>query len=120
MSPRRHPFREGLYLIVSDIEAARQDLRSRGVKVSGPFHGGGDVHNGADEPHLFGSVRLDGTDPERRSYFSLASVQRSRWQRLCCPGNYHATCRVEADTTFTSAAELFSDAAARSGRAWRA
>lgn len=64
---------KGLYLIVSDIEAACKDLLSRGVKVSGPFHGGGDVHVGADEPHLFGSVRIDGADPERRSYFSLAS-----------------------------------------------
>jgi catechol 2,3-dioxygenase-like lactoylglutathione lyase family enzyme len=63
---------KGLYLVVSDIEAACKDLRSRGVKVSGPFHGG-DAHYGTDEPHLFGSVRLDGLDPERRSYFSLAS-----------------------------------------------
>jgi predicted enzyme related to lactoylglutathione lyase len=36
---------KGLYLIVSDIEAACKDLLSRGVKVSGPFHGGGDVHS---------------------------------------------------------------------------
>ena len=63
----------GLYLIVSDIEAARKELLSRGVKVSEIFHGGGDVHTGADEPHLFGSVRLSGPDPERRSYCSLAS-----------------------------------------------
>jgi catechol 2,3-dioxygenase-like lactoylglutathione lyase family enzyme len=97
----------GLYLIVTDIETACKDLRSRGVKVSGPFHGGGDVHNGADEPHLFGSVRLDGPDPERRSYFSLASFSDpdgNGWmiQEITArlPG------RVEADTTFTSAAEL--------------
>jgi hypothetical protein len=64
---------KGLYLIVSDIEVACKELLSRGVKVSEPFHGGGDVHTGADEPHLFGSVRLSGPDPERRSYFSLAS-----------------------------------------------
>src|SRR3981189_1821597 len=54
---------KGLYLIVSDIEAARKELLSRGGKVSGPFHGGGDVHAGADEPHLFGSVRIGGPDP---------------------------------------------------------
>ncbi len=98
---------KGLYLIVSDIEAACKDLLSRGVKVSGPFHGGGDVHVGADEPHLFGSVRIDGADPERRSYFSLASFSDpdgNGWMlqeittRL--PG------RVEGDTTFASAAEL--------------
>lgn len=98
---------KGLYLIVSDIEATRKELLSRGVKVSEPFHGGGDVHTGADEPHLFGSVRLAGPDPERRSYFSLASFSDpdgNGWMlqeittRL--PG------RVEGDTTFASAAEL--------------
>jgi catechol 2,3-dioxygenase-like lactoylglutathione lyase family enzyme len=64
---------KGLYLVVSDIEAARNELLGRGVKISEPFHGGGDVHTGADEPHLFGSVRVGGPDPERRSYLSLAS-----------------------------------------------
>src|ERR1700722_10117084 len=47
---------KGLYLIVSDIEAARKELLSRGVKVSEAFHGG-DAHTGSDEPYLFGSVR---------------------------------------------------------------
>jgi catechol 2,3-dioxygenase-like lactoylglutathione lyase family enzyme len=98
---------KGLYLIVSDIDAACKDLLSRGVKVSGPFHGGDDMHVGADEPHLFGSLRIDGADPERRSYFSLASfsdADGNGWMlqeittRL--PG------RVEGDTTFASAAEL--------------
>jgi catechol 2,3-dioxygenase-like lactoylglutathione lyase family enzyme len=98
---------KGLYLIVSDIEAACKKLLRSGVKVSGPFHGGGDVHTGTDEPHLFGSVRLGGPDPERRSYFSLASFSDpdgNGWMlqeistRL--PG------RVEADTIFISAAEL--------------
>jgi catechol 2,3-dioxygenase-like lactoylglutathione lyase family enzyme len=41
---------KGLYLVVSDIEVARKELLSRGVKVSEPFHGGGDAHFGADEP----------------------------------------------------------------------
>jgi predicted enzyme related to lactoylglutathione lyase len=97
----------GLYLVVSDIEAARKELLSHGVEVSEPFHGGGDVHIGADEPHLFGSVRLGGLDPERRSYFSLASFSDpdgNGWllQEITTrlPG------RVEADTTFTSAADL--------------
>ncbi|WP_407188385.1 VOC family protein [Bradyrhizobium centrosematis] len=63
----------GLYLIVSDLEAARQDLLDRGVEISAPFHGGGDVHAGSDEPYLFGSVRVDGPDPKRGSYSSFAS-----------------------------------------------
>ncbi|TFV49709.1 VOC family protein [Bradyrhizobium niftali] len=98
---------KGLYLVVSDIEAACKDLLSRGVTVSGPFHGGGEVRNGVDEPHLFGSVRLGGPDPDRRSYFSLASFSDpdgNGWllQEITTrlPG------RVETDTTFTSAVEL--------------
>jgi catechol 2,3-dioxygenase-like lactoylglutathione lyase family enzyme len=63
----------GLYLIVADIEAARGDLLRRGVEVSEAFHDGGDVHLGADEPYLFGSYRVGGADPERRSYRTFAS-----------------------------------------------
>jgi catechol 2,3-dioxygenase-like lactoylglutathione lyase family enzyme len=63
----------GLYLIVSDLEAARQDLLDRGVEVSAPFHGAGDVHVGPDEPYLSGSFRVSGADPKRGSYGSFAS-----------------------------------------------
>src|SRR6516164_7987357 len=64
---------QGLYLIVSDIEAARNDLIDRGVKVSEIFHAEGDVHVGTDEPYLFGSVRKNGRAPARSSYHSYAS-----------------------------------------------
>jgi catechol 2,3-dioxygenase-like lactoylglutathione lyase family enzyme len=63
---------QGLYLIVSDIEAAREDLHRRGVDISEVFHAG-DVHAGNDEPYLFGRHRVSGADPERRSYRSYAS-----------------------------------------------
>jgi catechol 2,3-dioxygenase-like lactoylglutathione lyase family enzyme len=63
----------GLYLIVSDLEAARKDLLDRGIEVSAPFHGAGDVHAGTDEPYLSGSVRVDGADPKRGSYGSFAA-----------------------------------------------
>jgi len=63
----------GLYLVVSDLEAARQDLLDRGVEVSAPFHGAGEVHAGPDEPYLFGSVRVSGADPKRGSYASFAA-----------------------------------------------
>ncbi|MBR0960177.1 VOC family protein [Bradyrhizobium japonicum] len=63
----------GLYLIVPDLEAARQDLLDRGVAVSAPFHGAGDLHAGPDEPYLFGSARVGGIDPKRGSYSSFAS-----------------------------------------------
>ncbi|MDG4757371.1 VOC family protein [Micromonospora sp. WMMD710] len=48
------------YLVVSDIEAARDALVSAGVEVSGVFH------VSPDGP-------VDGPDPERRSYFSRAT-----------------------------------------------
>ncbi len=63
---------QGLYLIVSDLAAARNELIGRGVKVSDVFHNEG-VYVGSDEPYLFGRVRVSGPDPEHRSYRSFAS-----------------------------------------------
>jgi catechol 2,3-dioxygenase-like lactoylglutathione lyase family enzyme len=48
-------------LVVSDIDAAREDLINRGVEVTEVFH---------NEP---GRGPVPGPDPERRSYLSLAS-----------------------------------------------
>jgi catechol 2,3-dioxygenase-like lactoylglutathione lyase family enzyme len=66
---------QGLYLIVSDVEAARNDLLGRGVEIGEVFHGGGDVYTGADEPYLFGRCRVSGPDPEHGSYRSFASFK---------------------------------------------
>jgi len=66
---------QGLYLIVSDIEAARKELLRHGVEVSEVFHGAGDVYAGPDEPYLFGRIRVNGPDPEHRSYRSFASFR---------------------------------------------
>ena len=66
---------QGLYLIVSDINAAREELRGRGVDISEVFHDGGDVHTGEHEPYLFGRLRVSGSDPEHRSYRSFASFR---------------------------------------------
>jgi predicted enzyme related to lactoylglutathione lyase len=63
---------QGMYLIVSDLEAARAELVARGVDVSGVFHSD-DAHTGTDEPYLFGRRRIGGPDPERGSYRSFAS-----------------------------------------------
>jgi catechol 2,3-dioxygenase-like lactoylglutathione lyase family enzyme len=98
---------KGLYLVVSDIEAARKELLSRGVNVSEVFHGGGDVHFGVDEPHLFGSVRTNGSDPERRSYYSLASFSDpdgNGW--LLQENTSRLPGRIEGDTTFASIPDL--------------
>jgi catechol 2,3-dioxygenase-like lactoylglutathione lyase family enzyme len=98
---------QGLYLIVSDIEAARDALLDRGVEVSEVFHDAGGVNAGTDEPYLFGRRRVGGPDPEHRSYRSFASFRDpdgNGWlfQELTArlPG------RVDADTTFTSSTEL--------------
>jgi catechol 2,3-dioxygenase-like lactoylglutathione lyase family enzyme len=64
---------QGLYLIVSDIEAARDELLGRDVEISEVFHDAGGVYAGPDEPYLFGRRRVSGRDPERRSYRSFAS-----------------------------------------------
>jgi catechol 2,3-dioxygenase-like lactoylglutathione lyase family enzyme len=45
---------QGLYLIVSDITAARNELLRRGVEISDVFHDVGGVYAGPDEPYLFG------------------------------------------------------------------
>jgi catechol 2,3-dioxygenase-like lactoylglutathione lyase family enzyme len=66
---------QGLYLIVSDIEAARADLLARGVAIGEVFHGEDNVYSGPDEPYLFGRIRVAGPDPEHRSYRSFASFK---------------------------------------------
>ena len=66
---------QGLYLIVSDIEAACNELLGRDVKVSEVFHGGDGVYAGNDEPYLFGRIRVSGPDPEHRTYRSFASFR---------------------------------------------
>jgi catechol 2,3-dioxygenase-like lactoylglutathione lyase family enzyme len=101
---------KGLYLVVSDIEAARKELLARGIAVSEVFHHEGDVRTGPDEPYLFGSVRVSGPDPERRTYHSYASFNDpdgNGWllQEVTArlPG------RVDPDeTTFASVADLAS------------
>jgi hypothetical protein len=64
---------QGLYLIVADIAAARDELLGHGVKISEVFHDAGGVYAGPDEPYLFGRRRVSGPDPEHRSYRSFAS-----------------------------------------------
>src|SRR5262245_44116879 len=66
---------QGLYLIVSDIDAARNDLLRRGVEVSEVFHGASETYSGPDEPYLFGRLRVNGPHPEHGSYRSFASFR---------------------------------------------
>lgn len=54
----------GLFLVVSDIEAARTDLTGRGVDVSEIFHSEGP-----------GKPQIKGRHPEGRSYASFATFK---------------------------------------------
>jgi catechol 2,3-dioxygenase-like lactoylglutathione lyase family enzyme len=89
----------GLYLVVSDIEAARGALVDRGVNVSEVFHRVGP-----------GRPPLSGPDPERRSYSSFATFSDpdgNGW--LLQEVTTRLPGRVEAgETRFTSSIQLAS------------
>jgi catechol 2,3-dioxygenase-like lactoylglutathione lyase family enzyme len=96
---------QGLHLIVSDIEAAHEQLARAGVDVSDVFHDAGGVFH-----HAGTEARVPGPDPERHSYSSFLSfsdpdgngwVLQEITTRL--PG------RIDpAATSFASAADLAS------------
>jgi catechol 2,3-dioxygenase-like lactoylglutathione lyase family enzyme len=65
---------QGMYLIVSDVEAARKELLERGIEVGEVFHSAGE-YAGTDEPYLFGRKRVSGPDPDHGSYRSFASFK---------------------------------------------
>lgn len=99
---------QGLYLIVSDIVAAREKLRADGIDISEVFHDAAGVYVGDDEHYLFGSRRASGRDPDGQSYRSFASFRDpdgNGWllQEITTrqPGRIEA-----ATTTFNSASEL--------------
>jgi catechol 2,3-dioxygenase-like lactoylglutathione lyase family enzyme len=86
----------GLYLVVSDIEAAYAELVARGVDVSDVFH------------RWVGEAPSSGPDPARRSYASYATFRDpdgNEW--LLQEVTVRLPGRVDADgTTFTSSPEL--------------
>jgi catechol 2,3-dioxygenase-like lactoylglutathione lyase family enzyme len=86
---------QNLYLVVSDIEAARAELVGRGVDVSELLHR---TREGF----------VSGPDPERRSYATFASFSDpdgNRW--LLQEITVRMPDRVDADvTTFTASSEL--------------
>jgi catechol 2,3-dioxygenase-like lactoylglutathione lyase family enzyme len=94
---------QGLYLIVSDVEAARAELAARGVEVSEVFHAG---TPGAQ----FGKDgRVSGPAPDHATYGSFATFSDpdgNGWllQEVTArlPG------RIDAETAFASPADLAS------------
>jgi len=98
---------QGLYLIVSDIQAARDELVARGAGPTEVFHDAAGVYAGADHPYLFGRLRVNGPDSEHRSYHSFVSFNDpdgNGWllQEVTArlPG------RVAGETTYASAGDL--------------
>ena len=63
-------FVKDLYLIVSDIEAARAELVARGIEASDVFHEGAP---GARFQHQGANRRVSGPAPEDASYGSFVS-----------------------------------------------
>jgi catechol 2,3-dioxygenase-like lactoylglutathione lyase family enzyme len=63
---------QGLYLIVSDIDAGRAELSHRGAKVSDVFHAGAP---GAQLRPDDTSGRVNGPDPDGKSYSSFATFE---------------------------------------------
>ena len=100
---------KGLYLVVSDIEAARKELQGRGVDVSEVFHAADGVFTGKHEPFLLGRDRASGPDPEHRTYQSYASFSDpdgNGW--LFQEVTARAPGRVEGNTKFSSSTEIAS------------
>ncbi len=89
----------GLYLVVSDVEAARAELVSHGIDVGEIFHVAGPGH-----------PPVSGPDPQRRSYFSYATFKDpdgNSWLLQEVTSRFAG--RVDgADTRFSSAADLAS------------
>ena len=87
----------GLFLVVSDIDAARAELVGRGVDVSEIFHLAGP-----------GQPPIPGLDPERRSYFSYAMFKDpdgNTWLLQEVTARFPG--RVDTNqTTFSSVADL--------------
>ena len=96
---------QGLYLIVSDIEAARGQLAARGAQVSDVFHPGAP---GAQFEPGGGSDRVSGPAADRQSYSSFATFSDpdgNTWllQEITTrlPGRVDA-----AETSYASVADL--------------
>jgi catechol 2,3-dioxygenase-like lactoylglutathione lyase family enzyme len=62
---------QGLYLIVSDVEAARKDLIARGIEVSEVFHAG----TPGAQFQIGSSGRISGPAPEHATYNSFATFR---------------------------------------------
>jgi catechol 2,3-dioxygenase-like lactoylglutathione lyase family enzyme len=102
---------QGLFLVVSEIEAARDDLRRRGVAVSEVFHF-------AKGPAPFGGI-VGGLAPEHQSATRTATAGCCRRSRRGSQGASRATRRTRRRMTWRRrcGARRRRTASTRSGRA---
>ncbi len=70
VSPAAPGTAQHLFLVVPDIEAAREELLRRGVEPSGIFHDRSGGYNFYDP-----GLRASGPDPQRRSYASFLTFR---------------------------------------------
>jgi catechol 2,3-dioxygenase-like lactoylglutathione lyase family enzyme len=95
---------QGLYLVVSDVEAARNALLAQGAKVSEVFHPGAP---GAQFEVSEGSGRVSGPADDRSSYGSFATFSDpdgNTW--LLQEVTTRLPNRVDPESTYTSADDL--------------
>ncbi len=96
----------GLYLIVSDIEAARNELAARGAEVSEVFHAG---TPGAQFQPKGKSVRIAGPAADHATYSSFATFSDpdgNGWLLQEVTTRLPGRIDPAAGTTFTSANDL--------------
>lgn len=97
---------QGVYLVVSDVQAARDELAARGVEVSEVFYPG---TPGAQFQTDDASGRVTGPAPDHASYGSFATFSDpdgNGW--LLQEVTTRLPGRVDAETGFVSAADLAS------------
>jgi catechol 2,3-dioxygenase-like lactoylglutathione lyase family enzyme len=92
-----------LHLVVSDIEAANDQLRAAGIETSGTFHDPSGHFNRFDP-----RVRVAGPDPERNTYASFAAFNDpdgNGWMLQEVTSRFPG--RIDSDsTTFASETDL--------------
>ena len=76
---------QGLYLIVSDVEAGRDELVARGAKVSDVFHAASAGRTVPSRQHERSRRR---PSAQSRHVQLVRHIHRSRWERLAAAGNH--------------------------------
>ena len=82
---------QGLYLIVSDIGAAHDEIAARGVAISDVFHS---VTPGAQFQPIGPSGRVTRTCSQSRHLQFLRHLQRPGWQHLAPAGSHYPASRT--------------------------